>query len=257
MSCETQTTGGARILIVDDHPLVRQGIALLIQAEPDLLVCGQAGNADEALRALEGGIPDLALLDITMPGTNGIDLIRGMRQRAPNLRVLILSMHEESVYAERAWRAGASGYVMKHEPGAKLVEAIRAVLGGGLAFGDAVAGRIGQEPAPAGDGPVRAAPREIELLSNRELQVYGCIGQGMSSRQIAEQLGLSVKTVHVHREHIKRKLGYRGAPELVHHATHWVEASHGGGAGVRSSRRGTRPGPRGRRPPPRPPCDRR
>ncbi len=214
-----------RIMLVDDHPLVSQGIATLIRAKSDMEVFAEVGCADDALVALAKDVPDLMLLDISLPGTNGIELLKDLRIRYPGLRVLVLSMHEESVYAERALRAGAHGYIMKHEPGLKVIEAIRCVLGGELYVSPAIASRMLKlfvSNKPGGD-----TRTDMEKLSDRELQVYNHIGSGLATRQIAEQLNLSIKTIQTYREHVKRKLGLRNATELIHHATHWVETETG------------------------------
>ena len=210
-----------RIMLVDDHPLVRQGLATLIRTTADQEVSAEVGSAAEAQLALENGIPDLMLLDISMPGVNGIDLLKDLHIRYPGLRVLVISMHEESVYAERALRAGARGYIMKHEPGLKVLEAIRCVLGGELYVSPAIASQMLKLFVSSKSGCDKRT--DMERLSDRELQVYTQIGNGLATREIAEQFALSCKTIQTYREHIKRKLGLRSATELVHHATHWVE----------------------------------
>jgi DNA-binding NarL/FixJ family response regulator len=214
-----------RIMIVDDHPLVRQGIATLIQAEPDLAVFGEAGSADEVLQVLAKDTPSLILLDISLPGTHGIDLLKDLHLRYPRVRVLVFSMHEESVYAERVLRAGAHGYIMKNEPAAKVIAAIRTVLKGEPSVSPAIAGRMLRlfvSNKPGGDAP----QTDAEKLSDRELQVYTCLGNGMSTQKIADQFKLSSKTIQTYREHIKRKLGFRNAAELIHHATHWAKSEN-------------------------------
>lgn len=213
-----------RIMLVDDHPLVRQGLATLIRAKAGLEVAAEAGNADEAMRALEKDVPDVLLLDISMPGVHGIDLLKELRLRYPDLQVLVLSMHEESVYAERALRAGARGYIMKQEPGTKVLEAIYRVLGGELYVSPAIAARMLKRFVSNKAGSDKRT--DMEKLSDRELQVYTQIGSGMATREIAELFNLSGKTIQTYREHIKRKLGLRNATELVHHATHWVESEN-------------------------------
>lgn len=209
-------------MLVDDHPLVSEGVAALIRLTTDLQVFAQVGSAEEALLVLAKDVPDLMLLDISLPGVNGIELLKDIRVRYPSLYVLVLSMHEEGVYAERALRAGAHGYIMKLEPGLKVIEAIRSVLKGELYVSPTLAARMLKlfvSNKPGGD-----TRTSMEKLSDRELQVYTQIGKGMSTREIAVDLGLSVKTVQTYREHIKRKFALRGASELVHHATHWVSA---------------------------------
>lgn len=210
-----------KILLVDDHPLVREGIATLIRATPDLRISAEAGNAAEALQAIQDEMPDIVLLDISLPGTSGIELLKDLHARFPRLLVLVLSMHEESVYAERALRAGAHGYIMKQEAGAKVIEAVRCVLGGELYVSASLAARMVKLFVANKQG--KDARTSVERLSDRELQVYSFIGSGLSTQEVAEKLCLSVKTIQTYREHIKRKLGLRNATDLVHHATHWVE----------------------------------
>lgn len=208
------------ILIVDDHPLVREGIATLIREEPGLRVSAEAGTAAEALLAVEEGRPDLVLLDITLPGTSGIELLKDLRLRYPRMHVLVLSMHEESVYAERALRAGASGYIMKQEPGNKVIEAVRTVLGGELYVSPSLAARMVKLFVTNKQG--KETRSSVERLSDRELQVFTFIGNGQSTQEIATKLNLSVKTIQTYREHIKRKLCLRNATDLVHYATQWA-----------------------------------
>lgn len=212
-----------RVLIVDDHPLVRRGIAAVVQSEAGLTLCGQASNAAETIAMLNEAKPDLVLLDISMPDLNGIDLIRNLRLKNPVLKVLMLSMHKEEVYAERALRSGANGYVMKDEPIEVVLTAIRSVMKNGSYFSRQIAERINERPLGELISNNFDTAAGLDSLTNRELQIFHYIGNGMSSRKIAEMLNLSVRTVHVHREHIKRKMGFRNAPELVHHATHWAQ----------------------------------
>lgn len=220
-----KSCGGKRIVLVDDHPLVREGLATLIRTAPDLSVAGEVGNAAETLQLLEAETPDLILLDLGLPGASGIELLKDLRVRYPRVRVLVLSMHEESVYAERVLRAGAQGYIMKHEPGERIIDAIRCVLRGELYVSPNIATHMVKLFVGGKQGvDVRSS---IEQLSDRELQVYTFIGKGMSTQQIAEHLHLSSKTIQTYREHIKRKLSLRNATDLVHHATHWVEAENG------------------------------
>jgi len=213
------------VLLVDDHPLVREGIANLIRTTPELKVSAEVGNAEETLLALAKEVPDLVLLDISLPGKNGIELLKDMHARYPRMQVLVLSMHEETVYAERALRAGAHGYIMKQEPGAKVIEAIRCVLRGELYVSPAIAAHMLKQYVSNRQG--LDTRTSIEKLSDRELQVFSSIGKGMSTQEIAEMFHLSVKTIQTYREHIKRKLGLRNATDLVHHATHWVESEMG------------------------------
>ncbi len=211
-------------MIVDDHPLVREGLASLIRMTPDLTVSGQAGSSEEAKKELAKTPHDLLLLDLSLPGGSGIELLKEVCVRHPRLRVLVLSMYEEGVYAERVLRAGAHGYIMKQEPGPRIVEAIRCVLRGDLYVGSTIAAQFVKQFL---EGKQSDSGADIGKLSDRELQVYMCLGNGMTSLQIAEQFGLSVKTVHTHREHIKRKLGLHNATDLVHHAIHWIQTCSG------------------------------
>ena len=219
---EPETAGTKKyVLLVDDHPLVREGIATLVRATQDLGVAGEAGTAAEALQVLAKGTVDVVLLDISLPGTSGIELLKDIRVRYPHVLVLVLSMHEEGVYAERALRAGAHGYIMKQEPGVKVVEALRAIIKGDLYVSPTLAARMLKLFVSDKNG--KDGRTSIERLSDRELQVYTYIGNGLSTQTIATRLHLSVKTIQTYREHIKRKLGLLNATELVHHATHWVE----------------------------------
>ncbi len=211
-----------RVLLVDDHPLVREGLVTLIRATPDLEVMGESGNSDEALRALSEDLPDLVLVDLSLPGRNGLDLIREIRSKYPKLRVLVLSMYEEGVYAERALRAGAHGYIMKQAPGAKIIEAIRTVLRGEVYVSPTITTRMLQLLVDGSVGENRHS--DLEGLSDRELQVFTSIGNGLATQEIADVLKLSVKTIQTYREHIKRKLGLRNATDLVHYATQRVQS---------------------------------
>lgn len=207
--------GKARVLLVDDHPIVRQGLAMLINAEPDLMVCGEASTGAEALQLVRTTQPDLVMIDISLEDRSGVELIREIRAMAGELPMLALSMHDESLYAERVLRAGGRGYVMKQEATEKLLTAIRRVLAGEIYLSPRMSTRLlGQlaSAAPGGD----VSP--ISRLTDRELEVFTMIGRGLSTREIAEKLFLSVKTVEAHREHIKEKLGLRSSVELVRHA---------------------------------------
>lgn len=214
-----------RIMLVEDHPLVIQGIISLVQRSPDLEIVAEAGTAQGALLALEKAVPDLLLLDLSLPDTNGIELLKDLHIRYPGLRVLVLSMHEESVYAERALRAGARGYIMKQESGSKVLEAIHCVLSGELYVSPALAARMLKLFVSNKSG--HDTLTDTEELSDRELQVYTQIGHGVTTRMIAEQLHLSVKTIQTYREHIKRKLRLKNTTALVHHAMHWAQSESG------------------------------
>lgn len=210
-----------RILIVDDHPMMRQGLAQLIGAEPDLAVCGEAEDAGRALDAVGALKPDLVLVDISLPGKNGLELIKDFQAIQPGLSVLVISMHDESLYAERVLRAGGRGYIMKQEGGKKLMQAIRQVLDGKIYVSEKMSAEILEMISGRRSG---AAGSPVEKLTDRELEVFQLIGQGKSTREIAEKLHLSVKTVDVHRANIKAKLKLASATELVRFAVRWTES---------------------------------
>lgn len=211
-----------RLLLVEDHPITREGLAQLLNQQPDLHVCGLAGTAPEALSAAEVLQPDLALVDIALGGTSGIELIKDLAIRQPNLPILVLSTHDEVLYAERSLRAGAKGYVMKHEPTERVMMAIRQVLRGGVYLSEQMQNRLFQKVVR---GIAVPQASEIDLLSDRELEVFELIGQGATTAQIAASLHLSVSTVETHRAHIKEKLKLGGGTELVRRAIEWVESS--------------------------------
>lgn len=213
----SRTTGKRyRILLIDDHPIVRKGLVEMINREADMDVAGEATDAAEGLMQLAKVKPDLVVTDVSLEAGSGIELIKSVKARYPEIPVLVLSMHDESLYAERALRAGARGYVMKHESTTLLLSAMRRVISGQIHLSDAMATRIlgnlmGGAPARQIEGP-------LQRLSDRELEIFRFIGQGQGVKQIAEQLHLSVKTVETHREHIKEKLGYKTSRELLRFA---------------------------------------
>jgi DNA-binding NarL/FixJ family response regulator len=209
-----------RILIVDDHPIVRKGLAQLIDQEPDLVVAGEAENADGAMEYLKGDIPDLAIVDISLQGVDGIELIKKIRTRLSDLPILVVSMHDESLFAERALRVGAKGYIMKQEAIGKMMEAIRKVLKGELYLSERVSESIVKRFI---SGKSEGLQSPIEVLSDRELEVFQLIGQGLGTRKIAEQLHVSVKTVETYRANIKQKMNLKDGIELLKHAVQWVE----------------------------------
>ena len=209
----------ARILIVDDHPIVRQGLAQLLNGEPDFVVCGEAGTARQAMTAIAELKPNLAIVDITLQGTNGIELIKNIVAQWPDLPILVLSMHDESLYGERALRAGAKGYVMKQEATGELTGALRRILNGQIYASEKLKDRMMRQ---AIDGKATQNTSPVAALSDRELEVLQLIGQGRGTRQIAEDLNLSAKTIESHRAHIKEKLNLKTAPELVCFAVQWV-----------------------------------
>ena len=210
------------IYIVDDHPIMRQGLAVLIGHEVDLEVCGEA---EDAARALDGILklrPDLALIDISLPGKNGLELIKDLRAMDAHVSILVHSMHDESLYVERVLRAGAQGYIMKDEGGSKLMEAIRKVLAGEIYVSPAMSGKIleifsGRRPA---------STNPVEALTDRQFEVFQLIGLGKSTRDVADVLKVSVKTVDAHRDHIKKKLNLRNGTALVRFAVRWVESQN-------------------------------
>jgi DNA-binding NarL/FixJ family response regulator len=209
----------ARIVLVDDHPVVRRGLAALLASQPDLEVCGEAADTIEALRLVQMHSPDLMLIDISLKGGNGIELIRQIRARNGTTRMLVVSMHDEALFAERALRAGALGYVQKQEAAEKVVDAVREVLGGGIYLSPGMTDRVLRRSLTNGQA-VSGLPDEA--LSDRELQVFELIGQGLTTRDVAGKLHLSVKTVETYREHIKAKLQLRNGAELSRQAAQWV-----------------------------------
>ncbi len=211
----------AKILIVDDHPLVREGLADLVNKEKDLVVCGQAEDAYQAMEAIRELKPDMAIVDISLKETSGLELIKDIKVRHPSLPVLTLSMHEESVYAERALRAGAKGYIMKREATKKVVTAIRKVLRGQLYLSEKMMTRLVRKFV---DGKPEAGTSPIDCLTDRELEVFSLLGRGNGTRQISEQLHLSVKTIETYRSRIKEKLNLTSASELLQHAFQWVNS---------------------------------
>ncbi len=214
----------SRILIVDDHPVFRRGIAALIGEEKDLIVCGEAENALTALAAVRKLTPDLALLDISMPGTNGIELTKLMLAEQPKLHILILSMHDESLYALRALRAGAKGYVMKAEAMTHVVAAVRKALSGSIYVSPRFSERLVFKAVQSLEGGMGSP---VDQLSDRELEVLQLLGRGFGTREIANELHLSVKTIETHRAHIKEKLGFKDAGEMVRFAIDWVAQEQG------------------------------
>lgn len=212
-----------KIIIVDDHPVLRTGLAQMLNQEPDFNVCGEAKDTQEALEILHKLQPDVAIVDITLEGISGLELIKMIRAQYPKVAVLVLSMHDESLYAERALRAGARGYVMKHEATDVIINAIRAILKGDVHVSPRLATQFVNKVAE-GDKNKPLSP--IQSLSDRELEVFTLIGKGFGTRQIAEKLCLSVKTVETYREHIKNKLKLSDATKLVRQAVNWVEGEN-------------------------------
>jgi DNA-binding NarL/FixJ family response regulator len=203
------------VFVVDDHPLLRQGLALLINREQDLMVCGEAEEAQAAMRAIAKKKPDILIADISLNGPDGLDLLKNLRTLYPDLPVLILSMHDESIYAERALRARANGYIMKQEATEKVLVAVRRILGGDIYLSDRMANKLLHQYLT---GSIADISSRLSVLSDRELEVFRLIGEGRSARQIAEKLHLSIKTVETYQAHIKDKLSLRSGRELVRHA---------------------------------------
>src|SRR5438874_12587497 len=210
-----------RIVVIDDHPLFRKGLEELISSSDGFTVCGEAGNAAEGLAVLRKLKPDLAIIDISLPGANGIELIKNIRAEFSKLPILVLSMHDESLYALRALRAGAEGYVMKHEAMANVIQAIREVFSGRPYLSPAMAAQVITKFAHRqAEGEADA----VERLSDRELEILELIGKGNDVRQIAKVLHLSPKTVETHRSHIKDKLDLKNSREVARFALQWLSA---------------------------------
>jgi DNA-binding NarL/FixJ family response regulator len=210
-----------RIVIVDDHPLFRKGLEQLIHSDGAFAVCGEAGNAAEAMEVIRELDPDLAIVDLTLPGANGIELIKNIRAEFSKLPILVLSMHDESLYALRALRAGAEGYVMKHEAMANVIQAIHEVFSGRPYLSPAMASQIITKFA---QGRSQGEVDATERLSDRELEILELIGKGNEVPQIAKALHLSPKTVETHRAHIKEKLNLANARQVARLAVQWVSA---------------------------------
>jgi DNA-binding NarL/FixJ family response regulator len=211
-------TGKKSVFVVDDHPIVRQGLTLLINRESDLAVCGEAEEMHSALAAIQALKPDILIVDISLNGPDGLELLKNIRITSPRLPVLILSMHDESIYAERALRAGANGYIMKQEATERVLVALRRILSGEIYVSDRIANSMVRHYVR---GANASAHSSISDLTDRELEVFRLIGEGLGTRQIAEALHLSVKTVESYQAHIKEKLSLRSARELVQHAVEW------------------------------------
>lgn len=210
----------ARVLIVDDHPLFRLGLRQMLE-QSGLPVCAEAQDAAEALAAVQAHRPEAATVDVSLPGTNGVRLVREMHGLDPHLRIIVLSMHEDALFAERALRAGALGYVNKQEPPAAVVAALRGALGGRVHLSDSATGKIIQRIVsgkPAGQTP-------LDLLTDRQFEIFQLIGHGLSTGEIAERLGLSAKTIESHRTRIKSKLNLPRSSHLTRQAVQWVVES--------------------------------
>jgi DNA-binding NarL/FixJ family response regulator len=210
-----------RIVIVDDHPLFRKGLEELIQSDDSFAVCGQAGNAAEAMDVIRKLNPELAIVDLSLPAANGIELIKNIRAEFPRLPILVLSMHDESLYAVRALRAGADGYVMKHEAMANVIQAIHEIFNGHPYLSPAMAAQV---IAKFAHRQAEGETDAVERLSDRELEILELIGKGKEVREIAKLLHLSPKTVETHRAHIKDKLDLKNSREVARFALQWLSA---------------------------------
>jgi DNA-binding NarL/FixJ family response regulator len=211
----------AKVMIVEDHPIFRKGLAQLINEEKDMEICGEAEDVIKAKKILEKVLPDMMIVDLSLKGVSGLDLIKDVHERLPELPILVLSMHDESTYAERVLRAGARGYIMKQEMTNKVIVAIRHVLAGKMFFSESIVesflGMMTGKPSSSFKNP-------IDTLSDRELEVFRLIGKGIGRKEIGESLHVGIKTVGTYREKIKVKLGIRSSPELVRRAVEWVQS---------------------------------
>lgn len=213
-----------KIFIVDDHPVFRKGLAQLIDEEEDLKVVGEAESVGDAIDLMEKSLPDLAIVDITLKDRSGMDLIEYLREHHPSLPILVISMHDESIYAERVLRAGALGYITKQELSSDVVSAVRQVLWGKRYLSaKMVDALLGKMMTAGGSGGTGESDTAVDILSNRELEVFQLIGQGFKRGEIASMLSLSVKTIGTHHESIKKKMHLKSATELMKHAVTWVQ----------------------------------
>jgi DNA-binding NarL/FixJ family response regulator len=208
-----------RVLIVDDHPLVRKGLLDLLTEEPGFLPCGEAANAEETLALVEADPPDIVLLDLSLEGSSGLELIKQLQARFPEVQVLVFSMHDELLYAERSLQAGASGYVEKHTPTDELIEALRSVAQGKIHVSEEMTERLLQQRLTS---KLRVGTPVAAKLSDRELEVFELLGRGRTTREIAGDLNISVKTVERHCENIKERLQLANRTQLLQHAVHWL-----------------------------------
>jgi len=209
----------SRVMLVDDHPVVRHGMALAIERSPDLEVCAQAGSASEAMSIFDDANPDVVIVDISLDDGSGMDLIKQIKSASPNTKMLVASMHDEQLYAERVLRAGAMGYINKEQSMDNIVEAIQQVMRGRIYLSDHMADQVLNRVAKRDEDDDQSP---VETLSDRELEVFQLIGEGLTTRQIAEKLHLSPKTIETHREHIKTKLNLENNNQLVRYAAQWM-----------------------------------
>jgi DNA-binding NarL/FixJ family response regulator len=219
MSRNGARNGAVRVLLVDDHPVVRRGLRDVLSAEPGLEICGEAADPREAMKLLSEVDCDLAILDVSLKGPSGLELIRQLRSRYPRMAILVCTMHDEALFAERALRAGARGYVQKQENADQVLTAVRRILDGHFYLSSAMTDRLLGSAAGTGNG---TEENPVFRLTGRELEVFELLGHARGTRQIAEQLHLSPKTVESHRENIKRKLDLANHNELMRSAVQWV-----------------------------------
>ena len=209
-----------RIYIVDDHPLVRHGLSQIVANEADMEICGEAEDSPAAIRGVGEANPDAIIVDISLKGANGLELIKNLKSIHEDIPILVFSMHDETIYAQRALRAGAKAYVMKKESPSKVVDAIRKIIQGEIYVSPSVADQVLHQIV---NGPGNVSTSPVDRLTDRELEVVQLIGRGLSSREVAESLHLSVKTIESHRAHVKEKLSLRNATELVQFSVQWVD----------------------------------
>ena len=215
-----KNTEKRRVLIVDDHAVLREGLALVINVQPDLLVCGEAGSVAEGIQAAVTVQPDVALIDLSLMGGSGLEVVKDLKAQHPHLPTLVLSLHDEALYAERALRAGARGYIMKRAPIPELLVAIRKVLDGDIYLSEKMGSVVVRQAL--GERTALASGDPLEQLSDRELEVFQLLGEGHGTRDVAQQLGLSMKTVSCYRQNIQTKLGLKDAAALLQRAVHWA-----------------------------------
>ena len=220
-STRSESGGKRRVFLVDDHTMFREGLRQLIEHESTLTVCGDAPDAGEALKGVRASKPDVVIVDISLAGGSGIDLIKDIKEQFEDLPVLVVSMHDEGLYAERALRAGAMGYVMKHEPAKTVRAAIQKVLGGDMYLSEKMSSTVISRFMRGEDEPPKSP---IQTLSDRELEVFRMLGQGKGVRYIAEQLSVTIPTINSFRNRIKEKLSLKSSTEVMLHAIQWVEA---------------------------------
>lgn len=213
----------SRVFVVDDHPLVREGLTNLINGQNDLIVCGEAKDSAQAINGIGKARPNVALIDISLENESGLELVKQLKTQFPQVALIILSMHDEALYAERALRAGAQGYVMKHETSKSVLASIRQVLGGGVYVSERIVKRMALK-LTSSRKPIISSP--VERLSDRELEIFRLLGQGRTTSQIAADLNLSLKTVQAYCARAKEKFGVASLTELLHAAIRWDDSSH-------------------------------